>query len=84
MKKNGANKIHLATGMIVGYPPFKYIEYFHDFIESNHEINVVYGTHPIPQKYLEKHRLLGVREDIDWNKIVIPIRTNEETRIAYI
>jgi len=59
------------------------IEYFHDFIKSNHLIDVVYGTHPIPQKYLEKHRFLGVSEDIDWNKIVKPILANEEIRIAY-
>ena len=83
MKKNGVNKIHLATGMIVGYPPCQYIEYFHDFIEGIYGIDVVYGTHPIPQKYLEKHRFLGVRENIDWNEIVHPIRANEKTRISY-
>ena len=31
MKKNGAEIIHLATGMIVGYPPCPRIKYFSNF-----------------------------------------------------
>ena len=28
MKKNGAEVIHLATGLVVGYPPCPYLDYF--------------------------------------------------------
>ena len=62
MVKNGAQVIHLATGLIVGYPPCPYITYFHDFIKSKYGIEVVIGTHPIPQKYYNVHAKLGT-----WN-----------------
>ena len=58
MKKNGAEAIHLATGLVVGYPPCPFIRQFKDFIESRYGLPVVVGTHPIPLKYLEAHRRL--------------------------
>jgi predicted metal-binding protein len=58
MKKNGAEVIHLATGLIVGYPPCPYIREFKDFIEMRYGLPVVVGTHPIPLKYLEVHQRL--------------------------
>ena len=58
MKKNGAEIIHLATGLIVGYPPCPYLSDFKTFIEMCFEIPVVVGTHPIPLKYLEAHSKL--------------------------
>ena len=62
MKANGAGVIHLATGLIVGYPPCPYLIYFHDYIEKKYGLEVVYGTHPIPQKYLDVHERLGTWE----------------------
>lgn len=56
MIKNGAEVIHLATGLIVGYPPCPRIRQFQSFIESKFKVPVVIGTHPIPLKYLETHR----------------------------
>jgi len=50
MVKNGAQVIHLATGLLVGYPPCPYIETFKDFLEKRYNVKVVLGTHPIPQK----------------------------------
>jgi predicted metal-binding protein len=50
MKKNGAEVIHLATGLVVGYPPCPYIRQFKAFIESHYNLPVVVGTHPIPLK----------------------------------
>lgn len=35
MMKNGVQIIHLATGMIVGYPPCPHIEYFTSYLEKN-------------------------------------------------
>jgi predicted metal-binding protein len=57
-RKNGAEVVHLATGLVVGYPPCPYITHFKKYIEARFEIPVVIGTHPIPQKYLETHQKL--------------------------
>lgn len=64
MIKNGAEVIHLATGLVVGYPPCPSIREFKDFIESRYKIPVVVGTHPIPLKYLEVHRQLSFWDDL--------------------
>lgn len=64
MIKNGAEVIHLATGLVVGYPPCPSIREFRDFIESRYKIPVVVGTHPIPLKYLEVHRQLSFWDDL--------------------
>ena len=58
MVKNGAEAIHLATGLVVGYPPCPYIHDFKEFIEKRYGVPVVIGTHPIPLKYLEVHQKL--------------------------
>ena len=58
MIKNGAEAIHLATGLVVGYPPCPRIRHFKQFIESYYKVPVVIGTHPIPLKYLEAHEKL--------------------------
>jgi predicted metal-binding protein len=58
MKKNGAELIHLATGLVVGYPPCPNIRRFKLFIETVHGVPVVVGTHPIPQKYMDAHARL--------------------------
>jgi len=49
MVKNGAEVIHLATGLVVGYPPCPYIDTFKRFLENRFGIKVVLGTHPIPK-----------------------------------
>ncbi|MFH1024729.1 MAG: CGGC domain-containing protein [Planctomycetota bacterium] len=57
-KKNGATVIHLATGLIVGYPPCPNIRRFKTFIETAYGLPVVIGTHPIPEKYMNIHEKL--------------------------
>ena len=69
MKKNGAEVIHLATGMVVGYPPCPRISHFKEFIESYYELPVVIGTHPIPLKYLEAHNKLSLWEKMNIEEI---------------
>ncbi len=59
MVKNGAQAIHLATGLVVGYPPCPNIRRFKEFIEKRYQVPVVIGTHPIPQKYMEVHAKLS-------------------------
>jgi predicted metal-binding protein len=62
MVKNDAEAIHLATGLVVGYPPCPWLDYFVDFIPRKFGIPVVVGTHPIPQHYLDTHEGLPSRE----------------------
>jgi predicted metal-binding protein len=83
MIKNGANVIHFATGMVVGYPPCPYISYFKKFIEENYKIPVVIGTHPIPEKYLEVHSKLGTWDTYEWREMIKPTLTDEKTRLSY-
>lgn len=83
MIKNGAQVIHLATGLVVGYPPCPYIDTFKSFLENRFEIKVVVGTHPIPRKYLEMHQRLGTQQDSDWQKLVAPVMADEAIRAAY-
>ena len=59
MIKNGAEVIHFATGMVVGYPPCPYINQFKEFVETRYKIPVVIGTHPIPLKYYRTHNNLS-------------------------
>jgi len=83
MIKNGAQAIHLATGMIVGYPPCPYLTYFHNFIKVKYEINVVFGTHPIPHNYYVVHNELGTWNSDEWVGIIQHSLTDEKTRISY-
>jgi predicted metal-binding protein len=69
MKKNGAEVIHLATGLVVGYPPCPYIREFKEFIEKRYGLPVVVGTHPIPLKYLEVHKKLPFWKDTNMEEL---------------
>jgi len=53
--KNGCDAVHLATGLVVGYPPCPHIRQFKTFIETRYGLPVIIGTHPIPLKYMETH-----------------------------
>jgi predicted metal-binding protein len=83
MKKNGVTVIHLATGMLVGYPPCTRIDYFRRFIQEQYGIPVVVGTHPIPQKYFKIHDALGSWESPLWQELIQPTLATEEIRLAY-
>ena len=83
MVRNGAQVIHLATGLVVGYPPCPYIETFKAFLEARYNVQVVVGTHPIPEKYLDMHTQLGTWEDPAWNAWLEPTLADEATRLAY-
>jgi predicted metal-binding protein len=83
MVKNGVEVIHLATGLVVGYPPCPYINTFKDFLEEGYGVRVIVGTHPIPEKYFTMHTSLGTWEDPASKSLIELTLTDEETRIAY-
>ena len=83
MIKNGAEIIHLATGMVVGYPPCTRISKFQDFIKTRYGIEVIVGTHPIPQKYYLVHSKLGTWESPKWKELIQPTLADEEVRLSY-
>lgn len=83
MIKNGAEAIHLATGLVVGYPPCPYISHFVKFIEQRYNLPVVVGTHPIPQKYMITHEKLRTWDSDLWKGLIRPTLTNIELRKQY-
>ena len=83
MRKNGAEVIHLATGLIVGYPPCPRLKAFTDFIPEKYGLDVVIGTHPIPQNYYLTHQALGTWVSPAWQERIAHVLTDEETRLAY-
>jgi predicted metal-binding protein len=83
MKKNGAEVIHFATGLIVGYPPCPYLSYFRDFIKEKYNMKVIMGTHPIPQKYFETHEKLKTWDSPEFEEIIKSTLADEAVRVAY-
>ena len=83
MKKNGVEVVHLATGLVVGYPPCPYIDDFVRFIGVKYGMEVVVGTHPIPQSYFETHDSLLTWESLEWQGKIGLTVTDEATRRAY-
>ncbi len=83
MKKNGATVIHLATGLVVGYPPCPHLTKFQAFLDEKYELPVVVGTHPIPQKYFTTHTRLGTWNAPEWGALLEPTLCDEPTRLAY-
>lgn len=80
MVKNGAEAIHLATGLIVGYPPCPRRTYFKEYIESRYGLPVTIGTHPIPEKYCRVHRELPSWAGMENMEALL---ATEEVRKAY-
>jgi len=83
MEKNGVQVIHLATGLVVGYPPCPRITYFCNFVRARYGVKVVVGTHPIPQKYYNTHMMLGTWNSPRWKEIIQPTLADKETRLSY-
>ncbi len=83
LKKNGAEVIHFATGMVVGYPPCPYIKQFKNFIETKYRLKVVVGTHPIPEKYYITHTKLETWNTKEWDELIKPTLKDKEVRLTY-
>jgi predicted metal-binding protein len=83
-KKNGATAIHLATGLVVGYPPCPNIRRFKAFIEAAYGLPVVIGTHPIPQKYMDVHEKLPFWRESNMEELAKPLMQEAmEIKLAY-
>ncbi|MBN2781100.1 MAG: CGGC domain-containing protein [Candidatus Marinimicrobia bacterium] len=83
MIRNGAEVIHLATGLVVGYPPCPRLEQFKRFIETRYQVPVIIGTHPIPEKYHLVHRKLGTWKSAKWTEILADLQDAADVRKAY-
>lgn len=83
MKKNGADVIHLATGLVVGYPPCPYLDDFCQFIPVKYGLEVIIGTHPIPQNYYLTHRELATWQSDKGQDQIRHVLTTEAVRLAY-
>jgi predicted metal-binding protein len=83
MIKNGAEAIHLATGLVVGYPPCPYTSHFKKFIETKYKIKVVVGTHPIPQKYFITHSKLETWQTSEGQRLIKPSLSYKPIRMIY-
>ena len=83
MKKNGADVIHLATGLLVGYPPCPRLKAFSDFIPAKYHLDVIIGTHPIPQNYYLTHQGLGTWQSEGWQDRIKNVLTTEKIRLTY-
>jgi predicted metal-binding protein len=80
MIRNGAEAIHLATGLVVGYPPCPWADYFRTFIETRYDVPVVIGSHPIPETYLTRHGLLPSLPILQGAEALM---ATEEERLSY-
>ena len=83
MKKNGADVIHLATGLLVGYPPCPRIRQFTEFIKTAYRLDVISGTHPIPQNYYLRHQELDTWNSVWWKNTIRHVLSDEKTRLRY-
>lgn len=83
MKKNGADVIHFATGFVVGYPPCPHIAHFKKYIEEAFGLEVVVGTHPIPEKYVIVHEKLGTWNSPEWQEWIRPTFPERSIRKDY-
>lgn len=83
MAANGADVIHLATGLVVGYPPCPYLADFERFIPAKFGLEVVVGTHPIPTSYYDTHTALGTWEGPEWQRWLEPTVGDAARRQRY-
>ena len=83
MQKNGAQVIHLATGLVVGYPPCPWLDTFCEFIPAKYQLEVVLGTHPVPQNYYLTHEMLGTWASEAQRERIRDLLADEAVLLAY-
>ena len=83
MKNNGVDVVHLATGLVVGYPPCPWLETFCALIPVKFDLEVVVGTHPVPENYYRNHRALQTWTDEDERTTLRHLLADPQQRSAY-
>ncbi len=83
MKNNGAEVVHLATGFVVGYPPCPQLNYFLKFLPLKFGLEVVMGTHPVPEKYHRIHKKLKIWPHLAAQNDLRILLADRKTRLAY-
>lgn len=83
MIKNGVTHVHFATGFLVGYPPCPHMDFFEKFITEKFGLKVIFGTHPIPQKYFIPHTKLNTWSNEFMQKAIQLTLCNEQKRLNY-
>lgn len=83
MMNNGAEVVHLATGLVVGYPPCPHLDHFREFIPRRYGLEVVVGTHPIPEKYNLIHADLGTWPRMQAQDDLRALLADKPMRLAY-
>jgi hypothetical protein len=71
---------HRERGLVVGYPPCPHLQAFCSFIPAKYGLEVVAGTHPIPQNYYVTHGALGTWQSDRWQEITEHVLTDEKAR----
>jgi len=56
---------------------------FTEFLPAKYGLEVIVGTHPIPQDCYLTHESLGTWRSAQWQQLIKPMLTDEETRKAY-
>jgi len=65
------------------YPPCEHLEAFSHFIPVKYGIEVVIGSHPIPQNYYLTHQELKTWQSSKWQQRIKEALTDEKMRLAY-
>jgi len=59
------------------------MEHFKNFIPAKYGMKVVFGTHPIPQKYYLTHQNLNTWNTDFLQEAIQPALADEKTRLNY-
>jgi len=83
MKENGAEIVHLATGLVDGVAPCPHLGSYLDFARARFGLRVVVGTHPIPETSYRTHRRLGTWSAPERKALLEPLLAEERLRREY-
>jgi len=60
-----------------------YMEYFKNFIKEKYGMKVIFGTHPVPQKYYITHKNMDTWNTEFLSESIKPTITDKLTRLSY-
>jgi len=83
MVKNGAQVIHLATGMVVGYPPVPISISSKPFLKNAMGSGSLWAHILYPRNIWICHTRLGTWENSTWKPLIAPTMTDGATRASY-